>query len=56
MKLNDFNFCLHYHIKDVVSVSFLEKTLDYNITYLNGKSFGLICASNPDAETNSWEK
>lgn len=56
MKLNDFNFCLHYHIKDVVSVSFLEKTLDYNITYLNGKSFGLIYDSNPDAETNSWEK
>lgn len=25
MKLSDFNFCLHYHIKDVVSLSSLKK-------------------------------
>lgn len=42
MKLNDFNFHLHYHIKDVVSISFLKKTSDHSITYLNGKHFGLI--------------
>lgn len=42
MKLNDFNFYLHYHIKDVVSISFLKKTSDYSITYLNGKNFYVI--------------
>lgn len=51
MKLNDFNFCLHYHIKDVVSISFLKKTSDHSITYLNVKHFGLICIS-----TEHWNK
>lgn len=51
MKLNDFNFCLHYHIKDVVSISFLKKSSDHSITYLNVKHFGLICIS-----TEYWNK
>lgn len=53
MKLNDFNFYLHYHVTDVSITSL--KNPDYSITYLNGKDLFNLHV-NPNTGTNGWEK